>query len=89
MVTLTDDHLNDIVTSYEGHPGPLPPVEIPTSFTIHAAYGTTNEFPIYSWDERVKKSRCFDFGDFLTPMTLRTIWVLTSKLSLVFGVASV
>ena len=66
MATITVDHLNDIETSYEGQPGPLPPVEIPTSLTIQIAHGITNEFSVYSWDERVEKSRCFDFGDFLT-----------------------
>jgi len=34
MATLSVDNLNDIVASYEGQPGPLPPVEIPTSLTI-------------------------------------------------------
>jgi len=58
------DHLNDIEASYEGQPGPLSFVEIPTNLTIQTAYGTTDAFSIYSWDERVEKSRCFDFGDF-------------------------
>jgi hypothetical protein len=64
MGTLTIDHLNDIVASYEGQLGPLPPVEIPTRLTIQTRYGTTYEFSIYSWDERVEKYRCFDIGDF-------------------------
>jgi hypothetical protein len=66
MATLNVDHLNDIVASYDGQLGPLPPVEIPISLAIHTAHGTTSEFSIYSWDERVKKYRCFDFGGFLT-----------------------
>jgi hypothetical protein len=33
-------------------------------------YGTTDEFSIYSWDERVEKYRCFDFGDFLTAIDI-------------------
>jgi hypothetical protein len=65
MATLTVDHLNDIVASHEGQTGPLPPVEIPNSLTMQTAFGTTDEFYIYSWDDRVEKSRCFDFGDFL------------------------
>ena len=64
MSTLTVDHLNDIEASYEGQPGPFPPVEIPNNLTIPTAYVTTDEFSIYSWDERVEKSRCLDFGDF-------------------------
>ena len=64
------DHLNNIVASYEGQPSPLPPVEIPTSLTIQTAYGTTDEFSIYSWDERVEKYRCFDFDDFLTAIDI-------------------
>ena len=34
MASLTVDHLNDIEASYEGQPGPLPPIEIPISLTI-------------------------------------------------------
>jgi hypothetical protein len=34
MATLTVDHLNEIEASYEGQPGPLPPVEIPSSLTM-------------------------------------------------------
>jgi hypothetical protein len=41
------DHLNPIEESYEGLPGPLPPVEIPTSLTIETPYGDTEEFSIY------------------------------------------
>ena len=46
MATHTIDNLNDIEASYEGQPGPLPPVEISTSLTILTAYETTNEFSI-------------------------------------------
>ena len=59
------DHLNDIKVSYEGQPGPLPPMVIPTSFKIETAYGTMDAHYIYHWDQRVDKSRSFDFGDFL------------------------
>jgi hypothetical protein len=34
--------------------------------TVQITDGTTDEFYIYSWEERDEKSRCFDFGDFLT-----------------------
>ena len=37
---------------------------------IQTAYGTTDKCYIYSWDERVEKSRCFDFGDFLTAIDI-------------------
>ena len=66
MATLTVDHLNEVEASYEGQSGPLPPAEIPTSLTIQTPYGAEDEFFIYSWDDRVEKSRCFDFGDFLS-----------------------
>jgi hypothetical protein len=54
------DHLNQIEQSYEGQPGPLPPVVIPTSLTIDSAYDDTDEFSIYEWDERVplNKAHC-------------------------------
>ena len=66
MATEIVGHLNDIEASYEGQPGPLPPVEFRTRLIIKTAYGTMDENFIYYWDERVDKSRCFDFGDFLT-----------------------
>jgi hypothetical protein len=65
MATQIVDHLNDIEVSYEEQPGPLPPVEILAGLTNEAAYGTMDEFYIFHCDQRVDKSRCFDFGDFL------------------------
>ena len=65
IATHTVHHLNDIELSYEGQPGPLPPVEVTTNLTIQTAHGTMDAYPIYHWDERVDKSRSFDFGDFL------------------------
>jgi len=70
MATLNVDHLNDIVASYEGQLGPLPPFAIPTSLSIQTACGTTDTFSIFSWDERVEKSRCFNFDDFLTTIDI-------------------
>jgi hypothetical protein len=78
MATLTVDHLNDIESSHEGQPGPLPPGEILTSLTIQTVYGTTNEFSIYSWDERVEKSHCFEFGDFGTEVEIIPCFEVTS-----------
>ncbi len=66
MATRIVDHLNEVEASYEGQPGPLPPPEIPTNLTIQTPYGTEDEFFIYYWEDRVEKSRCFDFGDFLS-----------------------
>jgi hypothetical protein len=66
MATQIVDHLNDIEASYEEKPGPTPPGEVSTILTIQTAYGTMDKCYIYRWDERVDKSRCFDFGDFLT-----------------------
>jgi hypothetical protein len=70
MATLTFDHLNEIEASYEGQLGPLPPLEIPTSMTIQTPYGTQNEYFIYSWEDRVEKSRCFDFNDYLSSIEI-------------------
>jgi len=39
MATLTVDHLNGIESSYEGQPGPLSIVEIPTRLTIRTPLG--------------------------------------------------
>ena len=65
MAVQTVDYLDDIEASYEVQPGPLSPVVNPASLTIHTPYGTINGCSIYYWDERVSKSRYFDFGDFL------------------------
>jgi hypothetical protein len=65
MATLTVDHMNEIVASYEGQPGPLPLVEFPTNLTMQTPFGTHDEFFIHSWEDHVEKSRCFDIGDFL------------------------
>jgi hypothetical protein len=65
MATLAIDHLHEIEALYEGHTGQLPLVEIPANLTMQTPFGTTDEFYIYSWEDRVEKSRCFDFGDFL------------------------
>jgi hypothetical protein len=89
LATITTDHLNDIEASYDGQPGPLPPVEIPTSLIFHTPYGTLDEFSIYSWDERTEKSRCFDFGDFLNVRDIENNLGTTTKSSLVFGVTFV
>jgi hypothetical protein len=66
MANLTVDHLNEIVASYEGHSGPSPPVEVPTCLTMQTPFGTQDDFFFYSWEDRAEKSRCFDFGDFLS-----------------------
>jgi hypothetical protein len=55
MATPNVDNLKDIEESCEGQPGPLPPVEIPTSMTIQNEYGAMDEFSIYHWDERAGK----------------------------------
>jgi hypothetical protein len=48
MTTLTIDHMNEIVASYEGQPGPLPPVEVTTNLTMQTPFGTQDGFFIYS-----------------------------------------
>ena len=53
MATRIVDHLNEVEASYEGQPGPLPPVEIPTILTIQTSYGTEDEYFTYSWEDRV------------------------------------
>jgi len=65
MATLIVDHLNEIEASYDGQPSPLPLVEILVGLTMQTPFGTKDEFYIYSWEDRVEKSSCFDFGDFL------------------------
>jgi hypothetical protein len=47
-------------------------VAIPTSLTIDRAYGTTNEYSIFKWDERhgIYKAHCLVFGDLVTSMEI-------------------
>ncbi len=59
-------HLNQIEGAYEGLPGPLPLVVIPTSLYIETVYGTTNEFLIYYRDARSDKSCSLDFGNLIS-----------------------
>ena len=48
LATITTDYLNDIEAPYEGQPGPLHPIVIPTILIFQTPYGTTDEFSIYS-----------------------------------------
>ena len=88
MATIIVNYLNEIEASYEGQPGPLPLVEIPTSLIVQTAYETIDELSIYSWEERVEKSRCFDFGDFLTAADIKHNLGIDVGIIPCFGVTS-
>ena len=56
---------NKAVVALEQLPGPIPPIDLPTSPTAEIC-GIFNKFCIYHWDDFMDKSKCFDCGDFVT-----------------------
>ncbi len=67
------DNMSPIEQSYEGLPSPIPPLVLPHNSTIDNVYGTTDEFSVYSWDERapLNKAHCLDCGDLITPREIK------------------
>jgi hypothetical protein len=63
-VAVTDSIKEDVV-ALEHLPGPIPPIELPTSLTTEICVIFDN-FGIYHWDDFIDKSKCFDYNDFVT-----------------------
>jgi len=82
------DHLINIEASYEGQRGPLPPVVIPTTLTIHTPYETMDEYSITIGMNMLISPVVLILATFSWYVTLKTAWIPTSELSLVFGVTS-
>ena len=65
LTIVAADNINEIVVVLEQLPGPIPPIHLPTSLTIEMC-GIFDNFSIYHWDDFIDKSRCFDYGGFVT-----------------------
>jgi hypothetical protein len=58
MTVVVTANINETLVALGSLPGPVPPVDIPTSFTTKIC-GIVDEFSIYHWDEFSNKSLCF------------------------------
>ena len=50
--------------------GPILLLDPPTSLTTEIC-GIFNNFSIYRWDDFSDKSKCFDYGDFVSPQEIK------------------
>ena len=65
MVVAVTDGINEVEVALEQLPGPIPPLYPPTSLTTEIC-GIVDNFSIYHWDNFNDKSKCFDYGDFVS-----------------------
>jgi hypothetical protein len=63
LVVAITDNINEVVVALEQLPGPIPPLDPPTSLTTEMCEIFDN-FCICHWDNFSDKSKCFDCGDF-------------------------
>ena len=65
LAVAVTDNINETVVALQQLPGPIPPTDLPTSLTTEKCEIFDN-FAIYHWDDFIDKSKCFDYGDFIT-----------------------
>jgi hypothetical protein len=65
LAVAVTDNINEAVVALEQLPGPIPPIDLPTSLTIEMC-GIFDKFYIYHWDDFIDKFKCFDYGYFVT-----------------------
>jgi hypothetical protein len=65
LAVVVTDSINEVVVALEHHRGPIPPIDLPTSLTTKIC-GIFDNFDIYHWDDFIDKSKCFNYGDFVT-----------------------
>jgi hypothetical protein len=65
FVAAVPDSTNEDILALEQLPGPIPPFDPPTSLTTEIC-GIFDNFSIYHWDDFSDKSKCFDYGDFVS-----------------------
>ena len=75
LVVAVADNINEVVVALEQIPGPIPPLDPPTSLTTEIC-GIFANFSIYHWDNLSDKSKWFDYGDFVFPRESRIALVL-------------
>ena len=71
MVAVTDN-INEVVVALEQLPRPIPPLDHPTSLTTEIC-GIFDNFSIFHWDNFSEKSKCFDYGDFVSAQEIEDI----------------
>ena len=64
------DRINEAVVALEQLPGPIPPIDLPTSLTTKIC-GIFDNFGVYHWDDFIDKYKCFDYGDFVTAQEIK------------------
>ena len=66
MAVAGTDSINEAaVVVLEQLPGPIPPIDLPTSLTNEIC-GIFDNFGIYHWDHFIDESKFFNYGDFVT-----------------------
>jgi hypothetical protein len=65
LAVAVTDSINEDVLALEQLPGPITPIDLPTSLTTKIC-GIFDNFGIHHWDDFIDKSKCFDYGDFIT-----------------------
>jgi hypothetical protein len=63
LAVAVTDSINEAVVALENLPGPIPPLDPPTSITSEIC-GILDNFSIYHWDNFSDRSKCFDYSDF-------------------------
>ncbi len=66
LAVAVTDNINEVVVTLDQLPGPIPPIDLPTSLSTTKICGIFDSFGIYHWDDFIDKSKCFDYGDFVT-----------------------
>jgi len=65
LVVAVTDNIYEVVIALEQLPGPILALDHATTLT-NVLCGIFNIFPIYHWNSFSDKSKCFDFGDFVS-----------------------
>jgi len=65
LTVAVTDNISEAVVALEQLLGPIPPIDLPASLTTKIC-GIFDNFGTYHWDDFIDKSKCFDFGDFVT-----------------------
>ena len=65
LAVAVTDNINEVAATLERLPGPISPIDLPTSLTTKIC-GIFDNFVIYRLDDFIDKSKCFDYGDFVT-----------------------
>ena len=66
MAVAVTDIINEDVIALEQLPGPIPPLDFPTTDLATETCGTFDIFSIYYWNNFGDKSKCFDYGGFVS-----------------------